>query len=156
MNKVKSILNVCIFCLVIAAFSAGFFVIEDVGVSKSERRMLTQWSEVIKAKDPLEVIETYMLEQFPYRESFRKLKAHFNYEIFAKKDNNKLYISEGSLIKLEDKLDENQINYTTEHINKVIEKYAKNSNVYFSLIPDKHCIMSKANSYPAMSLPEHY
>lgn len=150
MNKIKSILNICIFCLVISAFSAGFFIVDDVTVSQSERRMLKQWSEVEKSENPLEEIEGYLLDQFPFRESFRKLKAYFNYELFAKKDNNGIYSYEGSLIKIEDKLDENQVEYAVNHTNKVIEKFAKNSNVYFSIIPDKHCVASKANSYPAL------
>ena len=150
MNKLKSILNVVAFGVVMVGVICGFFLVDDVTVSKSERRMLKQWNEVINAKNPLDEIEGYLLDQFPQRESMRKLKSYFNYDIFAKKDNNKLYFSQGSVVKLEDKLDENQLGYAINNINKVIEKYAKDSNVYISVIPDKHCVMSKANAYPAM------
>ena len=150
MKNIKYIVNITVFCLVIAILASAFLIMPDKGISVSERRKLMSFSDVVSGGDVFNDIEEYFLDQFPLRDSFRTLKAIVYNDIFMKNDNNKIYKQDGTVVKIEDTLDESQVKYASEHINKVIEKYAKKNNVYFSIVPDKHYYASKENGYPAL------
>ena len=150
MKNVKNILTFSVFSFVIIALSLMFVLSPDGKVSKSERRSLKSFEEVLTAENPFGEFESYFLDQFPLRDSFRTIKAVVNTDFLKKNDNNKIYKHNGSIIKIEDKLDEKQTNITINLINSVIEKFFKEHDVYYSVIPDKHYYASKENSYPAM------
>lgn len=150
MKKIRLILNVVVFCLLIASLSLAFVIIPDTAISKAERRPLMQFEEVKEAENPFSKIESYYLDQFPLRDSFRTLKAFLVTDIFRKNDNNEIYEIDSTVVKTEDTLDESQVKYAAQGINKVIEKYLKDSKIYYSIIPDKHYYASQINGYPAM------
>ncbi len=148
--KLKHILNTVVFCLLIFGLGISFLLIPDGKISASERRPLKQFSEVAQAENPFSEIEGYYLDQFPLRDSFRRVKAYLMTKAFLKNDNNGIYEIDGTVVKMEDALDENQINYAVSNIDSVIAKYLGSCNVYYSIIPDKHYYASKENGYPAM------
>lgn len=151
MKKIRLILNIVVFCLVIGAVSTIFVVSPEKEISISERRPLLT-IEAVKSNDThiFDEIESYLLDQFPFRDTFRTIKAFLYTDVFAKNDNNGIYKYNGTVIKTEDKLDESQISYVGDIINKVINKYFADDNIYYSIIPDKHFYASKENGYPAM------
>ncbi len=153
MKKTRLILNAVVFCLLIAVIPAVFLIMPDKEMSVSERRPLMSFDEVAKPKDgahPFEVFESYFLDQFPMRDSFRSLKAFVYMDLFKKNDNNKIYTHNGTVIEIQDELDEKQIANALNVFNKVIDTYFENNKIYYSIIPDKHYYASKENGYPAM------
>ncbi len=150
MKKIKHIVNITVFSLVIGILAGAFVILPDEGISVAERRKLMMFSDVIESDNPFEEIENYFLDQFPLREKFRALKAAVYNGIFQKNDNNGIYVYNGTVIKIEDELDSAQVKYAAQNINSLISKYASNNNVYYSVIPDKHYYASKENGYPAL------
>lgn len=151
MKKVRLILNALVFCLVIVSLSVIFIIKPDDKISLSERRPLKTFDEVTDGKNhPFEEIEGYFLDQFPYRDSFRTLKAVLFTDILRKNDNNKIYVHDGTVVEIQDTLNEAQVKYATDVLNDVIDVYFDDSNIYYSVIPDKHYYASKQNGYPAM------
>ncbi|MBQ7400339.1 MAG: hypothetical protein IJW06_07770 [Clostridia bacterium] len=151
MKKIRLITNVVVFCLVILVLSLALFLLPENTVSKAERRPLLTM-ETVKNNDVhiFDEIESYFLDQFPMRDSFRTLKAFAFMDIFRKNDNNDIYKQDGTVIKIEKELDEAQVQYTVDLMNKVVDKYFPDDKVYYSIVPDKHFYASKENGYPAM------
>ncbi len=151
MKKIRLIANASVFCLVILALSLALFLSPEKTISKSERRPLMTMDTVNKSEEHIfDEIESYFLDQFPLRDSFRSLKAFAFMDVFKKNDNNDIYKQDGTVIKIEKELDEAQVEYTLSLINKVADKYFPDKKVYYSIIPDKHYYASKDNGYPAM------
>ena len=151
MKKIRLILNAAVFCLVIFTLSVWLLVSPDKLISKAERRPLLTIDEVKGNNVHLfDEIEGYFLDQFPLRDSFRSLKAVAFTDVFRKNDNNDIYVQDGTVIKLEKELDEAQVQYTVDLMNKVKEKFFSDDKVYYSIVPDKHYYASQTNGYPAM------
>ena len=150
MKNIKHYLNICVFLLTIGVLSMTFIIGEDKAISVAERRPLKSFEEAVSAENPFKEIESYFLDQFPFRDTFRRIKAFLNNDVLKKNDNNNIYTIDGTVVKIEDTLDENQLNYAVDMINKLIHKYAKNNRVYYSIIPDKHYFASQINGYPAL------
>lgn len=123
--------------------------------SDSERRKLAQFPElsvktVLDGKFMTE-FESYTLDQFPLRDSFRQLKALFHYNALGQKDNNDIYIAEGYAAKLEYPLNETSVTNAVKKFNQLYEKYLTGSeNIVFAVAPDKGYYLAEANGYPAM------
>ena len=85
--------------LVLLGLSCYSWLKTENRFSESERRVLKSFPEVtvenvINGKFMKE-IESYCLDQFPFRDGFRSLKAMVSYGILGKKDNNGIYLKEG-------------------------------------------------------------
>ena len=76
----------------------GLFL-PDRNYSDAERRGLATSpqlsAESVASGKYQEKFETYALDQFPFRDFFRKTKAYTNYYVFLNKDNNGYYLSCG-------------------------------------------------------------
>ena len=155
-NVIKNVLTFAVFSVVVLSLSVSFLILPDEKTSKAERRPLKAFEEVTQAENPFNEFEEYFLDQFPMRDGFRTIKAVVNTSLFNKNDNNKLYVHNGSIIKIEDKLDEKQTFYTVELVNSVVDKYFKDNQVYFSIIPDRHFYASAENGYPSMDYNKLY
>ena len=151
MEKLKLILNSAVFCLIIGVILILFLVTPEKKESLAERRPLKTFEDVMNGENhPFDEFEGYFLDQFPFREGFRMIKTYYNMDLLGK-ENNGIYKLNGSYIKLEEKLDESQIEYAADVINNVIEKEGIEGNIYYSIIPDKHYYGSKINGYPSMN-----
>lgn len=151
MNKIRLVVNLVVFCLVIGSLSVIFAVTPDNEISVSERRPLLTMEDVKSSdKHIFEELESYLLDQFPFRDTFRSIKAFLYTDVFSKNDNNGIYKHNGTVVKIEDELDEEQIKYLTQLTNKVISRYFSDDKIYYSIVPDKHFYASKENGYPAM------
>jgi hypothetical protein len=58
--------------------------------------------------------------------------------IFSKSDNNSIKVIGDNIFKLEYPLDQSSVYDLTQYINNINDMYLKNSDVYFSIIPDKN------------------
>lgn len=122
--------------------------------SVAERRPLAQFPEVstqqvLEGKFMSE-FESYTLDQFPMRDSFRTLKAGFHYGVARQLDNNGIYLSQGYAAQLEYPLNEKSLSHALSVFQKINNKYLKDSKVYFSVVPDKGYYLAEAGGYPAM------
>ena len=155
-NYVK---NIVVTLMISALFGVMFLMCilhKPVDISASERRKLAQfptltWAEIIDGKN-IEEFEDYTLDQFPMRDTFRGIKAWVQFNIFRQKDNNDIYVVDGSVSKLEYPLNESMVQYAMDHWKSIYDKHFANTDakVYYSVVPDKNYFMAEANGYLAM------
>ena len=133
--------------------AAWFGPAEDF--SDTERRKLAQFPNlniqtVLDGKFMTE-FESYTLDQFPLRDSFRRLKALFHYNALGQKDNNDIYIADGYAAKLEYPLNEVSVSNALKKFNAIYKRYLTGSEkIVVSVVPDKGYYLTQANGYPAM------
>lgn len=124
--------------------------------SEAERRPLAQMPEAsaqtLLSGSFMEDFESYTLDQFPSRDSFRQLKALFHYEILNQKDNNDIYVAEGFAAEMEYPLEVSSVERALKQFNRVYEKYLSgtSSTVYACVVPDKGYYLAESNGYLAM------
>ena len=122
--------------------------------SAAERRPLEQMPalnlENLLNTEFMKDFESYTLDQFPLRDTFRRVKALAHYNLLGQKDNNGIYIADGYAAKLEYPLNENSLNNALEKFRELYEKYLSDSKIFVSVVPDKGYFLAEANGYPAM------
>ena len=112
-------------------------------ISDAERRKLAQFpelsTETVMDGSFMADFEDYTLDQFPMRDSFRKLKSVFHYYGLGQKDNNDIYIVDGYAAKMEYPFRETSAEYAIKRFQALYDKYLKDSNsaIYMSIVPDK-------------------
>ncbi|MBE6662781.1 MAG: hypothetical protein E7606_05860 [Ruminococcaceae bacterium] len=156
-NKVKNIIVTVLFALFIAFFTVmavicGFF--NPVKTSEAERRPLAQFPsdiswDSIKDKTAIEGFEDFSVDQFPFREFFRGIKARFQMNVLGLKENNGLAVEDGYIVKVESGFNDEFVSYSTEILAHIYEQYFKDSkgNAFLSIIPDKNYYFSKDYGY---------
>lgn len=141
MKKLKYILTVASFALIIFGLAIAQLFIPDADVSYSERRELTQAPEVTaKAlfnREFSDKLESYLLDQFPARESFRRLNAVTRFYALRQLDSNGIWLDGGTVYKSENVTNDTQIEYAARLYNAVIDSYLRDCHVYWSIVPDK-------------------
>ena len=154
MQKLTQRLTIAVFALVLLGFMVLHLLLPDGTISRAERRKLQQFpavsSEALLSAEFSEDVEDYLLDQFPFRDSFRTLKAVWTYDLLGQKDNNGIYIAEGTASKLDATLDEKQLKLFTDKMNSLHETYFPNANVYCAVIPDKNYYLAPSHGYPTL------
>lgn len=131
-------------------------IMPDRDISASERRRLAELPELslssIASGSFMTEFEDYSVDQFPFRDGFRSLKALSASRIFARRDNNGVYVRNGYISKLEYPLDDDSIENAAEKFRYIYDRYLSDtgSRVYLSVIPDKNLFMAKENGYPSL------
>jgi len=155
--KITSIVLICTIWFVLAVIS--WFKPADK-LSVSERRPFMQFpslsAQTIENASFMRDFEKYTTDQFPFRDSFRRLKALFSKNILLQKDNNKVYIANGHASKLDYPASETSMQNA---VNKITELYnlsctGSHANVYFSIVPDKNYFLAEENGYLSMDYAE--
>ncbi len=140
MNK-KNILISAGFVTILLAFLTMNILKEDEKISYSERRRLMQFPNInvdkVISGTVMNDFEKYALDQFPYRDLFRKAKSLFNFNVYHKLDDNGALIKDNVIYKLEYPLNNKALQENIKKINEIKNKYLENLNVYYSIIPDK-------------------
>lgn len=140
-NK-KNILISIGFVLILTIVFITNILIKDEVISISERRKLVQFPEITTKKildgTVSKDFEEYAMDQFVGRDILRSIKALFSFKIYKQKDNNKLFIENNSIYKIEYPLKEELIEKTAKQIEQIKEKYLKDMDVYYAIIPDKN------------------
>lgn len=140
--KIKNIISVLLCGTFVTAFAAWCFFGPKADYSESERRALAKFPEVtwqnISTGKFATGFESYATDAFPLRDFWRSVKAHTRLGLFAQKDNNDLFLSQGHIGKLEYPQNESMMDHAAELFTKVYEKNFPDAKVYFSMIPDKN------------------
>ena len=125
-------------------------------ISDSERRPLAQMPE-IKVETILNgkfmgAFEDYSLDQFPLRDTFRKIKSLFHYNVLNMSDNNDIYIADGFAVKQEYPLNHTSLNHALERFDHIYETLLKDSgsDIYFCVVPDKGYYLAESSGHLVM------
>ena len=141
-DKTKNIVVTIGFVLLLFIILISHILKTPTKISITERRKLAGFPEITIKKfldgSFFKEFEKYTTDQIVKREDFRKLKAITEFEVFLKKDNNKLYMYDNNIIKIEYPLNEKSILNATKKINWINDKYLKGCKVYYSIVPDKN------------------
>ena len=99
MNKIRYIITTLVFCIIVGGFSAWLLIKNPDEVSEWERRKLAQFPEVsfsnLMEGKFMRDFETYANDQFPLRNTFRRIKAKVLFDLYRQKDNNGIYVVDG-------------------------------------------------------------
>lgn len=154
MEKKKHIYAMALIAAVWLALAVWCWLRPSDASSVSERRPLAQFPgisvESLTNGSFVEKFEDYTLDQFPLRDTFRRLKAGFHTGVLLQKDNNGIYITGDQAAKLEYPLSDTSLNHALAVMEKIREKYLQDSRVFLSVIPDKGYYLAQENGYPAM------
>lgn len=157
-NKVKNIVVTSVFITFIAFFVMmciySFF--NPVEKSTSERRPLAQfpdeitWGGIVD-KTVINEFEDYSVDQFPFREFFRGIKARFQLHVLNLKENNGLAVEDGYIVKIEQDFDDKIVDSQIGKLQNYYDKFVKDNggDHYIALIPDKNYFLGKDHGYPS-------
>ena len=155
-EKIRKVGAVCLLVLWFAITGFTWFS-EAKQTSEAERRPLAQMPalsvDTLLSGSFMKKFETAALDQFPLRDGFRTLKAMTHYYGLWQTDNNGIYLADGHAAKLLYPLDTEAVDLAMERLNKVYEKYLKETGaeIYVSVIPDKSYWLSDLTvDYEAM------
>ncbi|MGN0251297.1 MAG: DHHW family protein [Oliverpabstia sp.] len=157
MNKKSySIYVVGVISALMLVLSMGCLFTPQKEFSESERRKLAKFPEfsmeMIQSGKFKDDFENYSLDQFPLRDSFRRVKAFAQYDLFRLKDNNGIYVEDGIAAKLVYPLNENSVLDAAGKFEKIYDdNLADEANkIIVSIVPDKGYFLGKENGYPTM------
>lgn len=96
--------------------------------------------------------ESFTLDQFPLRDTFRQVKSLFHYYALQQSDNNGIYLVDDTVAKLEYPLNETSVSYATGRLQYLYDTYLQDTDcrMFSALIPDKGYYLAQSNGYPAM------
>lgn len=157
-DKIRNIVVTCIFVLFIFFFAAMCIVnyFNPTATSESERRPLAQfpdemtWQGIVD-KTVIDEFEDYSVDQFPFREFFRSIKAKFQLGVLGLKENNGLAVEDGYIAKVEQNFNDKVTDYSVGRLEYIYNKYIKDNggNKYVSIIPDKNYFLGEKYGYVA-------
>lgn len=140
--KIKNIISVLLCGCFILSFAAWCFFGPKQTYSESERRALAKFPEItwenISTGKFSNDFEDYATDAFPLRDLWRSVKAYTRLGLFAQKDNNDLFLSQGHIGKLEYPMNETMMDHAAQLFTKVAKENFPQAKVYFAMIPDKN------------------
>lgn len=148
MNKKTFNIIICTLActLVLSGFLLCVFLPKE-SYSYSERRELTSFPEVsvssLLTGRFMDTFEDYAVDNFPFRDTFRSIKAYFSYYLLGQKDNNKIYVYDGYIASMDYPYNKDSVDYATSRFSYIYDRYLKNSKVFLSVIPDKNVFLAK-------------
>ena len=157
-TKIKNIVVTLVFTLFIAGFATLCVLcyFNPVAHSDTENRDLAQFPENITwegilDKTVIDKFEDYSVDQFPFRELFRSIKAKVQYNVLGLKENNGYVVEKGYICQISKDFNDETVALS---INKVKDLYetqikGKANKVYSAVIPDKNYYLGKDYGYPA-------
>ena len=147
-DKIKDIVVTIIFLFTIIALFLINIIKEDTDISVAERRKLATMPELTTKSlfdgTYFKKFDSYVTDQFVERDAFRKIKIDI--ELSTKGEYNNLYLYDDYIIEEIFPLNSNSINNLTSKINYIKDTYLNdNSNIYYTIIPDKNYFVNKGN-----------
>ena len=111
--------------------------------SQAERRLLARFPELraesLQSGEFMENFERYSQDQFPFRDSFRSLKANTALRLLRQKDNNGLFLYQGHIFKRDYPIREEMLDHAAGKLQGIYDRYLAGTDCksYFAIIPDK-------------------
>ncbi len=160
MKKTRYIIVILLFSFIIGGTTIFGIIKGDEEISSWERRKLQQFPTLsfseLQSGSFMKDFESYLSDQFPMRDMFRRLKARVHFDVFRQKDNTGIYIADGHASKLDPVLNTDLVMNFTKKINSLYSSYIEGTDckVYYSIIPDKNYFLAQENGYPSMDYSE--
>ncbi len=123
-------------------------------ISEAERRPLAQkptFSEKFQTE-----FESYSLDQFPMRDGFRTLKSLFHTGVLGQKDNNGIYLADGTAVKQEYPLNRESVNHAIGRFQRIYEQYLAESRCFYAIVPDKGYYLGETSGHLTMDYDALY
>ena len=137
-----------------AALTAALWLMPSRETSEAERRPLAQLPQIsggtILDGSFMADFEDYTLDQFPLRDTFRQIKALFHYYVLGQKDNNGIYLADGSAAQQEYPLQEGSVDHALERFQYLYEKYLMDCRVFAAVVPDKGYYLAEESGHLAL------
>ncbi len=155
-QKTQNLITVCAAGAVLFGLSLWGIFGSKRDFSDSERRVLAQLPELsaqtLLSGKFMSEFETYALDQFPMRDTFRTIKSASVLGLFGQMETNGLYLQDGYLARAETTLNEEMIDYAAERFAFLYDSFLADTdaNVYFSIVPDKHYFLSQESGRLSM------
>ena len=124
--------------------------------SEAERRPLAQMPEIsgktLLSGKFMSEFETYALDQFPLRDTFRKVKSLFHFYGLGQKDNNDIYIVDGYAVKQDYPYNPDSVSHALNRFNFLYDTHLKDSgsNIFMTIVPDKGYYLAESSGHLAM------
>ena len=149
MKQLRSRLTISVFAVLLLGGMAAHLLLPDLDLSRAERRKLQQFPKSparrCSRRNSPRTWRTISWTSSPLRDGFRTLKAIWTYYILGQKDNNGVYIAEGSASKLDAQLDEKQLHLFTDKMNELHGLYFPDADVYCAIVPDKNYYLASGH-----------
>lgn len=157
--KKKSVVVTSVMAAVLFGCSVLAWTKETDAFSDSERRELAKFPkfsvESMMDGSFMEDFESYTLDQFPFRDLFRKLKARIVFDVWGQKDNNDIYIADGYASKMEYPLSKPMLDHAANRFEYLYETYLQDAeDIYFAIVPDKNYFLAEQNGYLSLDYEE--
>lgn len=156
-------ISAVVFMLVLGGVS--LCLLPKKAYSESERRRLadmpTLTMESVWDKTYMTELEDFLLDHFPLREGFRRIKAFFSYYCIRQKENNDIYLAkvgadEGGREetvfagKVEYPLSEASVEQAAEGMKRLQQQYFPEQKVYYAIVPDKNYYLAQQQGVPSL------
>ena len=147
-DKIKDIVVTIIFLFTVISLFLINVIKEDTDISVAERRKLATMPELTTKSlfdgTYFKKFDSYVTDQFVERDAFRKIKIDI--ELSTKGEYNNLYMYDDYIVEEIFPLNSNSINNLTNKINYIKNTYLNNnSNIYYTIIPDKNYFVNNGN-----------
>lgn len=151
MEKIKNIVIVALFTLILVAFPLYLLLSPDQTLSLSERRALAQ-KPTLNADTAfngkfMTGLDSYLQDQFPLREQLRTVNALVNRYVQGRLEHHDYYYANGHLSKMEYGLSKKEISKAAQKLNALAAEHMQGLTVYYSIIPDKNYVLAPQNGY---------
>lgn len=144
----------------LAVFSLWAWLKPAREYSDSERRYLASFpklnKETILSGDFMSEFETYTLDQFPLRDSFRSIKGFASLYLFGQSEVNDLYLHDGYIAKAEHPVNDAMLDNAGNKFQYLYDTYMAGTDVtlYFSIVPDKNYYLAPEAGQLSMDYPK--
>lgn len=139
--------KIFVLCFLIILY--GFMMIsifdKNLEVSYNERRQLATVPRFEFSTKLSNKVEKYLLDHFPLRDEFRKIKGLFNYKVLFKLENNDVYFKDNYVFKSMYPTNKKSIENYNKYLDKMNSLFTENNNVYLMIIPDKNYYLNDEN-----------
>ncbi len=154
-KKIRAIGAACLVAIWVLLTIGAWFG-PRTAISESERRPLDQMP-ALTGKDLLDGsfmgdFEDFSLDQFPLRDTFRRIKSLWHYNVMNQRDNNDIYVADGYAAKLEYPYRPESITYAAQRFQSLYQQYLRQSRgrIFMAVAPDKGYYLAEENGYLAM------
>lgn len=148
---VKEKVQVIIFSALFFALSTCAWLKPADEISDSELRKLAQLpqmkAETVLSGSFMKDFESYTLDQFPFRDTFRTGKAITSQYVLRKLDNNGIYVEDGYAAKMEYPLQTEALSYAADVFQDIYDKLISGTDAacYLGIIPDKNYFLADSH-----------
>lgn len=129
-------------------------------ISQAERRPLAQMpdfsTQSLLNGQLRESFEHYCLDQFPMRDSFRTIKSLFHTVVLRQKDNNGIYLTDGTAVKQEYPMNGDSVGRAIGRFQEIYDDYLAGSRCFYAIVPDKGYYLAEQSGRLSMDYDALY